>query len=433
MYYGQININKVLSKKAKLNNVTESNNVIESDEDVRENWLNEICDRYTPVSLFESKISSKLDDMIDSIPTNPLNIVEYNKFITNLRIEGTKLSASSMRKILKFNTELILNPEVKLDDRQLLANIVNLPVMLAKQIMNSGQGDTSATVYKTILESYKISEDRLKNINQDKLEILNSFNNSIKETVSLLSEVNIKESFNSVGEAYDNTISGTYLEKMFQFEYQTVDMFTNDEDITLEQFQDYMRLALTLENLENVMEANHITNTSRKVVNKFKTGVRHLDQKTSGKRETVSKNVKRIDKTLSDIVNKKYDDIVNISRDNKREKLITGKTSIKLGKLLKNTVLTLVGKTAAGVMLGPIGGTIATIAGVLGAYACSKRTEVREKKRILLELETEHKIITEKIEDARGENDRKQKYELMRAQAKIEKEITRIKYNMRYY
>ena len=63
----------------------------------------------------------------------------------------------------------------------------------------------------------------------------------------------------------------------------------------------------------------------------------------------------------------------------------------------------------------------------------SKRTEEREKKRILLDLETELKITREKIEDAKGDNAKQQKYELMRIEATLEKEITRIKHGLRYY
>ena len=51
----------------------------------------------------------------------------------------------------------------------------------------------------------------------------------------------------------------------------------------------------------------------------------------------------------------------------------------------------------------------------------------------MLELQTELKIVKEKIEDAKGENRKQEKYELMRIEATLQKEITRIKYNLRYY
>ena len=39
----------------------------------------------------------------------------------------------------------------------------------------------------------------------------------------------------------------------------------------------------------------------------------------------------------------------------------------------------------------------------------------------------------EKIEDAKSENDKKKKYQLMRIESTLQKEITRIKYGLRYY
>ena len=223
-------------------------------------------------------------------------------------------------------------------------------------------------------------------------------------------------------------------DREFLFEYHVIDLFGDDKDITIESFTEFIENANALFNNENVyITENKMANATRKASNTVTTGVRRLDQKIQGKGRSAKKNVERIDNTLSGFVNKKIDDIINIGRDTKREKIITGRVSIKLAKLLKNTIKTLVGAGAARMLLGPVGGTIATIAGLLGAYACSKKTEVREKRRIMLELETELKIVKEKIEDAKGENDKKQKYELMRTQASLEKEITRIRYNMRHY
>jgi hypothetical protein len=81
----------------------------------------------------------------------------------------------------------------------------------------------------------------------------------------------------------------------------------------------------------------------------------------------------------------------------------------------------------------PLIGIPVTIIGLLGARALSKSTEVREKRRIMLDLETELKITREKIEDAKGDNAKEQKYQLMRIEAQLEKEIFRIKHGLKYY
>lgn len=260
-----------------------------------------------------------------------------------------------------------------------------------------------------IIPKERTKEERLE-------DVCAKYNPSIK-----INEVN----FNSLTES-------TLEERQFQFEYQAIDLFYNEnEDITLEAYQSFITNAMALLSNEVVMEGP--ADVTRKLANKVATGVRRIDQTSSGKGRSVKKNLDRIDKSLSSLVNKKIDDIINTGRDNKREKIITGRVSVKISKLLRNTIKTLTGATAARILLGPVAGTIATMVGLLAAYACSKNTEVREKKRILLDLETELKIVKEKIEDAKGENDKKQKYELMRTQATLEKEITRIKYNLRHY
>ena len=59
-----------------------------------------------------------------------------------------------------------------------------------------------------------------------------------------------------------------------------------------------------------------------------------------------------------------------------------------------------------------------------------KASDVRTKRQILKELETEIKICEEKIEDSKSEAKKEEKYKLMRIKAKLEAEHERIKYNL---
>jgi hypothetical protein len=68
---------------------------------------------------------------------------------------------------------------------------------------------------------------------------------------------------------------------------------------------------------------------------------------------------------------------------------------------------------------------IGTVKEMMG-FDDSKRTEARNQ--IINELELELKITREKIEDAKNAGNIKAKYELMRVEHKIEKEIYRIRY-----
>ena len=89
--------------------------------------------------------------------------------------------------------------------------------------------------------------------------------------------------------------------------------------------------------------------------------------------------------------------------------------------------------TGTAALFGPATAAVVVAIGILCRKDLMRRTEKREKQRILLELETDLKLTKEKIEDAKSENDKKKKYQLMRIESALEKEITRIKYGLRYY
>lgn len=62
----------------------------------------------------------------------------------------------------------------------------------------------------------------------------------------------------------------------------------------------------------------------------------------------------------------------------------------------------------------------------------SKEKDRRIRNELLSKLETEIKICDEKINDANSEGDKKEKYELMRIKAKLERELLRVRTNSRY-
>lgn len=211
----------------------------------------------------------------------------------------------------------------------------------------------------------------------------------------------------------------------------------SDEDMNI---NDLIKLQTVT---EAIIEYEYTLEASSRIItkgtDKATRAIGNASAKSSGMSSTKSKvgqlkrGVRIVDDRASSAINKKLDDIMNLARDSKREKIITGKNTVKLGKALK-TIIAILGSSAiTKIALGPVFGTATTIIGLLGAHALSKRTEEREKKRILLELETELKITNEKIEDAKGENAKEQKYQLMRIQSNLEKEITRIRHGLRYY
>ena len=222
-------------------------------------------------------------------------------------------------------------------------------------------------------------------------------------------------------------ITENLLNYYYDFQKRTYEMFYDDNDITMEQFISFIQDCIKFEPLDMTLEA-----AGRNMTRNAQKKLRKINNKVNGKRNTVTKNLRRLDDKASDVVNRKLDSIINTGRDLAREKIVEGRPAIKISRFIRNGIMALAAGTGAVSLLGPAAAAVIVAIGLYCKRNLTKKTEEREKKRILLDLETNLKITREKIEDAKAENDRKKKYQLMRIEATLEKEITRIKYGLRY-
>ena len=256
-----------------------------------------------------------------------------------------------------------------------------------------------------------------------------------------------------INESAMNTL---YIDSIAEFNNLVESIFFSDEEPILEDFIRLQFITEGLINYEDTMEASSriITKGAEKVV-------RAIDKrsaksggmtKANSKVGQVVRDTKVAGTRVADAINKKVNDILEKQKDDRRKRVITGGFGVKLMHLLKQAIGFIIGnkvinkmvgpaKTGAvkvlgktlipSISLGPLISVAITIIIALGKFALDKRADERERKRVLTELETELKIVREKIEDAKGDNARKQKYELMRLEASLEKEVTRIKYGLR--
>lgn len=218
------------------------------------------------------------------------------------------------------------------------------------------------------------------------------------------------------------------LNDYYDFQKRTYEMFYDDNDITMEQFISFIQDCIKFEPLDITIEA-----AGRNMTRNAQKKLRKINNKVNGSRNTLGKNLNRLDDKASDIVNRKLDSIINTGRDLAREKMVEGRPQVKISRFIRNGIMGLAAASGSVALFGPATGAIIVAIGLLCKQNLKKNTEKREKKRLLLELETELKLTREKIEDAKGENDKKKKYQLMRIESTLEKEITRIKYGLRYY
>ena len=133
-----------------------------------------------------------------------------------------------------------------------------------------------------------------------------------------------------------------------------------------------------------------------------------------------------------------------MDKKERTERIITGEFRLKLIGFIKKTIIGL-GSISLGVGVAKVvakgavsaltsASTLAGLAivaiGILVGVAIDKKIDAKHRRRILNDLKAELEIVNEKIEDAKSENDRKAKYELMRIRNKLINDIERIEYNL---
>lgn len=103
-----------------------------------------------------------------------------------------------------------------------------------------------------------------------------------------------------------------------------------------------------------------------------------------------------------------------------RKEVIEGKHYTVLGVL----------KRAMGTVALFSTGKIKAIIALVVRHALRKKSTESEKRKVIMELQTEIDMITEKIEDARGDNNREAKYAMMRTKKDLENALKRVQYGM---
>ncbi len=78
-----------------------------------------------------------------------------------------------------------------------------------------------------------------------------------------------------------------------------------------------------------------------------------------------------------------------------------------------------------------VGGPVFAVIGLITGIAIDKSLDHTVRQQILHEMEAEMKIIEEKISDAKSAGDKKEKYQLMRLQSTLEKDIDRVRYGLK--
>lgn len=143
-------------------------------------------------------------------------------------------------------------------------------------------------------------------------------------------------------------------------------------------------------------------------------------QSTEAKIYHAYKNYKNSEQKVDSQITKMVQAAKKLAIGDTRTEIIEGKKFSAIG-LLKKAL-----STAAIFAFGPIKGLILLVI----KYALKGKTTAAERKKILLELQVELDMITEKIEDAKGDGNRQAKYAMMRTKAELEAAIAKIRYGV---
>lgn len=111
------------------------------------------------------------------------------------------------------------------------------------------------------------------------------------------------------------------------------------------------------------------------------------------------------------------------------KKMVTGDTRAEVIEGKKFSVLGIFKKVLATAAIFSYS-KVGLICVLLVRYTLRKKTMKSERKKIMQEIEVELQLIDEKIDDARGDRNRKAKYALMRTRAELQKTLEKIKYGM---
>jgi hypothetical protein len=197
-----------------------------------------------------------------------------------------------------------------------------------------------------------------------------------------------------------------------------IDLFNDDNDeINIESFNNLIRIHNKYNHIINegvgVKAAIATKDTGMKVVH----GLRKAGDAANRVKNIASKVPEHVDNLISDVINA----IQKADNEERRNRIIEGGFKLKLYKLIRRAI-------SLGVLF-YIHPALAAIS-FLGHAAMDEHLDNRQRDQILKELEAELQMVNEKIEDARSDQYKEKKYELMRIKNKLEDNISKIKYRL---
>lgn len=230
--------------------------------------------------------------------------------------------------------------------------------------------------------------------------------------------------------ADNETANVPLLKKKLQLDFAVnfVDTFLNDSDeVNLESFNAMIRAGFAYDNLveeQEILTEGVVNRVAKKAAIAGDSAARKA---ANGMRRAgnESKRVKVIAKKIPGHFDKLADNtlgqIGKMDKAERRKRIIEGGFKFKLLKLVRN-----------GILLGAAWAVSPALAaiGIITNLILDRQLDRKVRGELLDDLELELKMTREKIKDAESKNDNKKKYQLMRIENALERDIERVRYRL---
>lgn len=223
-----------------------------------------------------------------------------------------------------------------------------------------------------------------------------------------------------------DTVAG----RRIQLAFNEIVRASNDGEMDAAMFEFTMACnAISIEeNVSYVDEASKAGKVARKAARKVQKAEEKIIRKHGGAAGEVKSAVKNAIEPMEKYVTQMYQKLKKADSDERREIIIKGGVAPKVIRWVKRGIGLAVG-AAVGTII-PAASVVTGIA-LLGFIATDKKLDAREKRKILAEIDDELTIVNEKIDDSRSDENKQNKYELMRIRNELTRQRQRIVLNLK--
>lgn len=388
--------------------------------------------RMSQYATLESSINIKIGVIANNINFNPSTVRDFMKVVREIETAKPSAIINDAVDILFDTTNLLFAIDVEVG-RDMERMVADVPVLLAKKLHsiqetnNKPIGLLKAFSLALVSEKKRIY-DELKAGEPKKYDLYNAYISSLDRAIKILKAPIVIHESTVHGledeEIYSEGVMDDYSGGLDEF---SLDFMDEDEEETLEAF---------LVRLENYIDSKNGPNTilvEGKKFSKVNHAIHKASKKLQGKGGSkAGSKMSQSLKMIVDDVTRTVDKLMEMDKQQRHDMLFKGGMKAKLLRLFRRIVTTLAANVALGLVFPP--GALAFVAtsilSVIVGVVLTDHIEKKDKKMIIKDLELELKIVNEKIDDAKSDSDRKAKYELMRIQNKLERQLERLNFNI---